>query len=93
MRNKLRAIKFIAEELNISVLLLLQLDSLLKTQEDKRPKLSDLKRLGSIDQEADTVIFIYRDKEIIIAKHAFGPMRVIKMEFLSEYFKFKKVEL
>ena len=98
-----RELKLIARELNIPVIALSQLSRSLESRADKRPMLSDLRESGAIEQDADIVIFLYRDEyynpqspdvgkaEIIVAKHRNGAVGTIKMKFVPEYTKFKNI--
>ena len=94
-----RSIKALARELNVPILALSQLNRDLESRRDKRPILSDLRESGSLEQDSDEVIFIYRDElynpdtefpnlaEIILSKHRHGPTGSF-----SVYFKKQKVE-
>lgn len=96
-----RSLKILAKELNIPVIALSQLSrSAEKRQDDKRPMLSDLRESGAIEQDADIVMFIYREDyynqeasdkgvaEIIFAKHRGGSTGTVKLKWLSNYTKF-----
>ena len=96
-----RSLKILAKELNIPVLALSQLSrSAEKRQDDKRPMLSDLRESGAIEQDADIVMFIYREDyynpdtpekniaEIIFAKHRGGSTGTVKLSWLGNYTKF-----
>jgi replicative DNA helicase len=98
-----RELKLIAKELDIPIVALSQLSRSLESRADKRPMLSDLRESGAIEQDADIVIFLYRDEyynpqspdigkaEIIIAKHRNGAVGTIKMKFIPEFTKFKNI--
>ena len=95
-----RGLKILARELEAPVMTLSQLNRQLEYRQDKRPMLADLRESGSIEQDADIVIFIYRDEyynpeseqrgmaEIIVAKHRNGPTGSSRLAFLEQYTKF-----
>jgi replicative DNA helicase len=95
-----RGLKILARELNIPVIAVSQLSRAVEARPDKRPLLSDLRESGQIEQDADLVMFIYRDEyynrdserpgeaDVIIAKHRNGPVGDVVMTFLSRYPKF-----
>lgn len=95
-----RSLKILARELDVPVLALSQLSRNVEYRADKRPMLADLRESGSIEQDSDVVIFIYRDEvydpkstqrgiaEIAVAKHRGGPTGKVELSFLEHYTKF-----
>jgi replicative DNA helicase len=95
-----RQLKVLARDLDVPIVALSQLSRAVEQRHDKRPILSDLRESGSIEQDADLVVFIYRDEyyndesdqqglaEVILAKHRNGPTDSIKLSFLKRYAKF-----
>jgi replicative DNA helicase len=96
-----RALKVLARELEVPILAMSQLSRAVEQRHDKRPILSDLRDSGSIEQDADLVMFIYRDEyylgeesdqqgiaEVILAKHRNGPTGMVKLSWLRRYAKF-----
>ena len=100
-----RALKALARELNVPVLALSQLSRAVEARQDKKPQLSDLRESGSIEQDADIVMFIYRDEmydenseraniaDIIVAKHRNGPTDTISLRFEPSLTKFADLDL
>ncbi|MGI8475055.1 MAG: replicative DNA helicase [Thermomicrobiales bacterium] len=100
-----RGLKGLARELNVPVVALSQLSRAVETRADHRPMLSDLRESGSIEQDADIVMFIYRDEiydpnterkgiaEIIVAKHRNGPVGSVNLRFFDKSARFADLEL
>lgn len=99
-----RSLKAVARELNVPVLALSQLSRAVEQRPDHRPMLSDLRESGAIEQDADVVMFIYRDdyyhpdtdrkgiSEIIVAKQRNGPIGTVELVWLPEYTKFANMD-
>ena len=95
--------KSLAGELDIPIIALSQLNRSLEQRIDKKPIMSDIRESGAIEQDADLIIFIYRDEiynknskhlgkaDIIISKQRNGPLGEFKLDFLSEYATFENL--
>ena len=96
-----RGLKTLAKELDVPVIALSQLSRAVESRTDKRPLLSDLRESGSIEQDADLVMFIYRDDyynketsekpgqaELIVAKHRNGAVGHVDLAFMPHYTTF-----
>ena len=99
-----RSLKGLARELRVPVVALSQLSRAVESRQDKRPILSDLRESGSIEQDADVVMFIYRDElyhelsdrrniaDIIVAKHRNGPTGQVSLRFSKEQTRFSDLD-
>ena len=99
-----RNLKLIAREFNVPVIALSQLSRSVESRPDKRPVLSDLRESGSLEQDADIVIFLYRDKyydensekgdnaEVLIRKNRNGSVGTVELQFVGELTQFRDVE-
>jgi replicative DNA helicase len=95
-----RNLKVLARDLDVPIVAMSQLSRAVEQRHDKRPILSDLRESGSIEQDADLVMFVYRDEyyneesdqqglaEIILSKHRNGPTGIERLSFLKRYAKF-----
>ncbi len=98
-----RSLKLLAKELNVPVIAVSQLSREVEKREDKRPRLSDLRESGSLEQDADLVLMLMREEyyypteenkniaELIVAKHRNGPTGTIKLAFIKEYARFENL--
>jgi replicative DNA helicase len=100
-------LKGLAKELRVPIVLLSQLSRAPESRSDHRPQLSDLRESGALEQDADVVVFIYREDmygdksqpaaesqgtaELIIAKQRNGPTGVVRLAFLREYTRFENL--
>jgi replicative DNA helicase len=95
-----RGLKVLARDLDVPVLAIAQLSRAVEARHDKRPLLSDLRDSGAIEQDADMVMFLYRDEyynpesddkgiaEIIVGKHRNGPTGKVQLAWMEQYTKF-----
>ena len=98
-----RSLKLLAKELQIPVLALSQLNRKLENRENKRPSLADLRDSGALEQDADVVLFLYRDDfynpdstdqgvaEVIVAKNRMGPSDTVRLAFVARHNTFKTI--
>ena len=101
-----RSLKELARELNVSLLSTAQLSRAVEQRQDKRPQLSDLRESGSIEQDADAVMFLYRDEvynpdttefpnqaDVLLSKHRHGPTGTVQLYFEKSITKFMDVKM
>jgi replicative DNA helicase len=103
-QQEIRSLKALSKELNIPVVALSQLSRGPEHRADQRPRLADLRESGSLEQDADVVIFLYRDEyyhpdtekqgiaEVIVGKNRNGPTGSVELVFLSEYMRFETLD-
>ena len=95
-----RAMKLLAKEIEVPVIAISQLSRQTEARADRRPMLADLRESGSLEQDADVVMFLYRDElynpessergiaEVIVSKHRNGPTGFVRLAFLDHYTRF-----
>ena len=98
-----RAMKLLARELDVPIILLAQLNRGPETRQDHKPMIADLRESGSIEQDADMVLLLYRPKVyddsldntsyVIIAKHRHGPTGEVKLAWQGEYTRFMNMAI
>ena len=102
--DKIRSLKALARECDVPIIALSQLSRAVESRQDHRPMLSDLRESGAIEQDADVVMFLYRDEyynpdtekknlaEVIVAKQRSGATGTIELVWLGQYTKFANKE-
>ncbi|QDQ25034.1 replicative DNA helicase [Chitinimonas arctica] len=100
-----RSIKGLAKELRVPIIALSQLSRSVEQRPNKRPMMSDLRESGALEQDADLIMFLYRDEyynpdspdkglaEVIISKHRNGPTGIVKLAFLGQFSRFENAAL
>jgi replicative DNA helicase len=98
-----RSMKGLSRELDVPIIAISQLNRSVDAREDHRPRMSDLRESGAIEQDADVIAFLYRDEyydprednqglaEVIVAKQRTGPTGTVKLTFLNRFMRFENL--